>query len=133
MKGHVSKDITIGKGHPLRGYISRPSFSIVIISLYLIIHLLFTVLYGLLCYIPSILDNSCVSELCSSQCVPLAETVSLDSSCVLLWWMCSTSNGCVSLDSSCGILRWLCITGQQLCTVIAMVVQHWRWLCTTRQ
>jgi hypothetical protein len=64
--------MTCLKGHdywlraPLRGYINEPSFSIVIISS---IHILFTVLHGLLCYIPSILDNSCVSELCSSHLV----------------------------------------------------------------
>jgi hypothetical protein len=66
------------KGHdywlraPLRGYISKPSFSFVIILLYLISYLFIyylQVLHGLLCYIPSILDYSCVSELCSSHLV----------------------------------------------------------------
>jgi hypothetical protein len=66
------------KGHdywlraPLRGYIKELSFSIVyhlIISYLFIFYILFTVLHGLLCYIPSILDNSCVSEPCSSHLV----------------------------------------------------------------
>ena len=51
---------------PMREYINEPSFSIV--SSYLFIfYTLF--LHGLFCYIPSILDNSCVRELCSSHLV----------------------------------------------------------------
>jgi hypothetical protein len=38
------------------------------------------------------------------SCVSLAETVSLDNSCVLLQWMCSTGSDCVSLDNSCVLL-----------------------------
>ena len=80
MKGHVSKDMTICKGHACMGIQAGPHFSIVIyliisILYYLIIHLLFTVLYGLLCYILDILDNSYVSELCSSHLV--SEQVSI--------------------------------------------------------
>jgi hypothetical protein len=39
------------------------------------------------------------------------ETVSLNSSYVLLWWMCSTSSDCMSPDSSCALL--------------GVVVYHW--------
>ena len=72
MKGHVSKDMTIGKGHPVWVYKQALILNcnhLIMSILYLIIHLLFTVLYGLLCYIPSILDYSCVSELGSSHLV----------------------------------------------------------------
>jgi hypothetical protein len=41
-------------------------------------------------------------------CVPLAKTVSLDNSYVLLQWMCSTGNDCVSLDNSCVLLGSSC-------------------------
>jgi hypothetical protein len=35
----------------------------------------------------------------------MAETLSLDSSCVLLQWLCTTGRDCVSLDSSCVLLQ----------------------------
>jgi hypothetical protein len=63
-------------------------------------------------------------------CVPLAVIVSLDSSCVLLWWMCSTGSDYVSLDSSCVLLRWLCTTSRNCvsldssCVLLAVVVYH---------
>jgi hypothetical protein len=37
--------------------------------------------------------------------------MSLNSSCMLLWWMCSTSSDCVSLVSRCVLL--------------GVVVYHW--------
>jgi hypothetical protein len=37
--------------------------------------------------------------------------MSLDNSCMLLWWMCSTGSDCVSLVSSCVLL--------------GVVVYHW--------
>ena len=36
--------------------------------------------------------------------------MTLDSSCVLLRWLCTTSEDCVSLDSSCVLLQWMCFT-----------------------
>jgi hypothetical protein len=36
--------------------------------------------------------------------------VTLDNSCVLLWWLCTTGGDSLSLDSSCVLLRWMCST-----------------------
>jgi hypothetical protein len=51
--------------------------------------------------------------------------VSLDSSCVLLRWMCSTGSDCVSLDSSCVLLRCMCSTGRQCVPLDSGYVLLW--------
>jgi hypothetical protein len=63
--------------------------------------------------------------------VEVVYCVSLDSSCVLLQWLCTTGSDCVSLDSSCVLLQWLCTTGSDCvsldssCVLLAVVVYHW--------
>jgi hypothetical protein len=57
--------------------------------------------------------------------------VSLDNSCVLLRWLCTTSRDCVYLDNSCVLLEWLCTTGsycvslESSCVLLEVVVYHW--------
>jgi hypothetical protein len=53
--------------------------------------------------------------------------MSLYSSYVLLWWMCSTGSDCKSLDSSCALLGVGCIPLDRSCMLlwIATVVIHW--------
>jgi hypothetical protein len=75
------------------------------------------------------LDNSCV--LLQWLCTTRSDCVSLDSSCVLLWLLCTTGGDYVSLDNSCVLLQWLCTTGSDCvsldnsCVLLEVVVYHW--------
>jgi hypothetical protein len=40
-----------------------------------------------------------------------SKIVQLESSSVLLQWLCTTDDDYVSLDNSCVLLQWLCTTG----------------------
>jgi hypothetical protein len=63
MKGHLSKGHDYWLRAPLCGYINKPSFSIVIILLFILIHYIYICPYGFDYYIPYILDYLCMTTL----------------------------------------------------------------------